>query len=122
MDIVLWITQALLAFAFVGVGLMHAFRFEQFAANPRMAWGIDVGRTNLAMIGVLEIAGGVGVILPAVTGVLPWLTGIAAAGLLIVMVAAMVFHLRRGEPVAFNAILGAIALFVAVGRLVIQPF
>ena len=121
MNTILWIAQALLAFGFIGVGLMHVFRFEQYTANPRMAWGIDVGRTNLAIIGVLELAGGVGVILPAVSGVQPWLTGVAASGLVLVMAAAIFFHLRRREPVAFNAILGAIALFVSVGRLVIQP-
>ena len=76
----------------------------------------------MRMIGLLEIAGGIGLIVPAVTGIVPWLTGMAAAGLLIVMAAAAVFHLRRREPIAPDVVLGAIALFVGVGRLVVQPF
>jgi uncharacterized membrane protein YphA (DoxX/SURF4 family) len=122
MNIVLWIAQALLALGFLGAGTMHVFRFDQYTANPRTAWGHAVGRSNLRLIGLLEILGALGVILPAVTGIQPWLTGVAAAGLFLVMAGAIFFHLRRREPVAFNAVLGAIALFVGVGRLVVQPF
>ncbi len=122
MNIVLWIAQVVLGLGFVAAGALHAFRFDQFTANPRMAWGLAVGRANMRIIGLLEIAGGIGVIVPAVTGILPWLTGVAAAGLLIVMAAAAAFHLRRREPIAPDVVLGVIALFVGVGRLVVQPF
>jgi uncharacterized membrane protein len=121
LDLVLWIAQVLLALGFLAAGALHAFRFEQFTANPRMGWGLTVGRSNMRIIGLLEIAGAIGVIVPAVTGVLPWLTGYAAAGLVLVMVAAAIFHARRAEPIAPNLVLGALALLVAVGRFVIKP-
>jgi len=124
MDIALWILQILLALTFVGAGVSHAFRFDQFAARPRMAWATDVGRERMRLIGLAEIAGGIGLIVPAVTGILPWLTPLAAAGLVLVMLAAAAFHARRrGEVsnVAINLVIGALALLVVVGRAFIQP-
>ena len=124
MDIALWILQILLALAFVGAGVNHAFRFDRFAARPRMAWATDIGRERMRLIGVAEIAGGIGLIAPAGMGILPWLTPLAAAGLVLVMLAAAAFHARRsGEEsnVAINLVLGALALVVVVGRAFIQP-
>jgi hypothetical protein len=120
--IALWALQVLLALAFLAGGILHAFRFDRFAAMPRMAWANDVGRTNMRVIGLLEIAGAIGLVLPAATGILPWLTVVAAAGLALVMAGALVFHLRRGEPILANAILGGLALVIVVGRLVVAPF
>lgn len=124
MDIALWIAQVLLALAFLAAGYAHAFRFDQFSASPRTAWAADVGRPGMRVIGLLEIAGAIGVVLPAVTGILPWLTPLAAAGLTLVMLAAAMFHARRGEftGIVTNAVLGAVALFVAWGRFVAEPF
>jgi hypothetical protein len=67
--------------------------------------------------------GAVGLILPAVTGVLPWLTPLAAVGLALVMTFAVVFHLTRSEPrnAVGNGLLLAVAVFVAIGRYVIAP-
>lgn len=120
MEIALWIAQVLLGVGFLGVGFSHAFRFEQVAANPRTSWARDVGRSNMRVIGLLEIAGAIGVIVPAVTGIVPWLTSLAAVGLVLLMFAAAIFHLRRGETatIAPNAVLGVIAAFVAWGRYV----
>lgn len=125
MDVALWIAQALLGTAFLAAGISHAFRFEQFAASPRVSgWALEVGPSNMRSIGILELAGAIGVILPAVTGILPWLTPVAATGLALVMLSAVVFHFRRGEypAMASNAVLGALAVFVAVGRAFIEPF
>jgi uncharacterized membrane protein YphA (DoxX/SURF4 family) len=123
-DIALWIAQALLGLAFLAGGFLHAFRFERFAANPRVSgWAREVGRSNMRRIGLLEMAGGIGVILPPLTGVLPWLSPLAATGLGLVMLSAVVFHVRRGEypAMASNGVLGALAAFVAVGRAFIEP-
>jgi uncharacterized membrane protein YphA (DoxX/SURF4 family) len=124
MDTVLWVAQVLLALAFLAAGFAHAFRFDQFSASPRTAWAADVGRPAMRVIGLLEIAGAIGLVLPALTGILPWLTPLAAAGLAFVMLAAAIFHARRGEVTGIvpNAALGAIALFVAGGRFVAVPF
>ena len=122
MNIALWIGQAALAAMFLVVGVNHAFRFEQSVANPRMAWGRAVGRSNMRTIGLLEIAGGIGLIVPALAGILSWLTPLAAASLALLMLAAAVFHVRRGEQLLPNIVLGAFAAFVAFGRFSIAPF
>jgi uncharacterized membrane protein YphA (DoxX/SURF4 family) len=123
-NVALWILQIGLGLAFAVLGYTHAFRFEPFAANPRTRWARNVGASNLRIIGILEILGGVGLILPAATGILPWLTPLAAAMLALVMVLAILFHARRpGEApnIVVNAVLGILALAVAYGRFVIEP-
>lgn len=123
MNVVIWVAQALLAAGFVAAGFGHAFRFDRFAATPRMAWALAVGRRNLRLIGLLEIAGAIGLIVPAASGILPWLTPLAAVGLALIMVFAAVLHARRGETQAIvaNAVLFAVAAFVFVGRAFIEP-
>jgi hypothetical protein len=67
--------------------------------------------------------GGVGLILPAMTGVKPKLTPLAAFGLTLVMILAAVFHIARGEYnfVPTNLVLGGVAAFIAYGRLFVRP-
>jgi uncharacterized membrane protein len=121
-DILLWILQVLLALGFLGAGITHATRRDR--ATGRMAWMLAVPQPLLTTIGVLEVAGAAGLILPALTGILPWLTPLAAALLAILMAFAAAFHVRRGEVanIAFNVALGALAAFVAYGRFVLEPF
>lgn len=121
MDLLLWIVQALLGPVFAFAGFQHAFRFEAFAARPGMGWARDIGRERMRMTGLLEMAGGTGLVLPAATGILPWLTPLAAAGLAATMLVAALFHLRRGEPVIASAVLLLVAAFIAVGRTFIEP-
>jgi uncharacterized membrane protein len=97
MDIALRIVQVLLAVIFLVVGFAKAFRYEEFIARPNSAWARDVGRTRVRVIGLLEIAGAVGLIVPAATGIIPWLTPLAAACLAVTMIGAGALHLRRGE-------------------------
>ena len=121
---ILWIGQLLLALAFTAFGLSHIFTFERMAANPRTEWVVAVGRQNMAIIGALELLGAVGLVAPAATGILPWLTPLAAAALALLMLFAIVFHARRsgeGPNIVFNAILGVVALAIAYGRFVIEP-
>src|SRR5687768_389468 len=121
MNIVLWIVQVLLGLAFVLAGINHAFRFEQ--VKDQMQWVTAVPRGLLMFIGIAEILGGIGVILPAATNILPWLTPLAAALLGIMMMLAAGFHLPRKEyqGVVTNMVLLALAAFVAVGRYLIVP-
>lgn len=68
--------------------------------------------------------GAIGVVLPGLTGVLPWLVPIAAASLVLLMLSAAIFHLRRPGEVAnvgVNAALGILGLVVAIGRFVVAP-
>jgi uncharacterized membrane protein YphA (DoxX/SURF4 family) len=123
-NLVLWIGQILLALAFLAVGYTHTLAFEQASTRPRTAWLAAVGRGPMRIIGILEVLGAIGLVVPAATGVLPWLTPLAAACLAVLMLFAIVFHARRpgeGGNIVFNAILCAIAAAVAYGRLVIAP-
>ena len=123
-NVILWILQGLLALAFLGAGVQHLFGYDRMAAQPRMAWVTAVGRDRLRAIGALEVFGAIGVILPGLTGVLPWLVPTAAASLALLMLSAAIFHLRRpGEVsnVGVNAALGALALAVAIGRFFVAP-
>jgi uncharacterized membrane protein len=123
-NLVLWILQALLALAFLGAGVNHILNFARMAAQPPMSWVTAVGRDRLRIIGVLEVVGAIGLILPALTGVLPWLVPTAAACLTVLMVSAAVFHVRRpgeAQNITVNAALGVLALVVAIGRAVVAP-
>ena len=127
MNIVLWIIQILLALFFVALGFLHVSKplaEIREMGDGRMAWVEDVGERNFKLIGILEILGGIGLILPQLTGILPWLTPVAALGLFLLMIAAAIFHVRRGdgmESLMMNIVPGLMALFVAVGRLVLVP-
>lgn len=122
MDVALWIVQILLAlvFAFVGYKKLTVPREE---AAKMMPYANDFTQSQLHLIGGLEIAGGVGLILPAITRILPILTPIAAVGLVLTMLGAAYVHFRRKEyPMIIpNLVLLALAVFVAYGRFVAVP-
>ena len=122
MNIVLWIVQILLALAFALAGVMKTTQpMEKLAIN--MGWVKDFAAQIVRLIGVLELLGAVGLILPAVTGIWPWLTPVAAIGLVLTMVGAMIVHVRRGEfpGLGVNVVLLLLALFVAYGRFAAAP-
>ena len=122
MNIVLWIVQALLAAAYVLAGSMKAFRpLEQLSKN--MAWVKTIPAGLVRFIGIAELLGAIGLILPMATNVAPGLAIAAAAGLVIVQVCAIVFHLSRNEArmVPGNVVLLLLALFVIIGRVAIVP-
>ena len=116
MNIILWILQGILAIAFVMAGVMHAFQQEQ--SRARLKWPAAVVPALLTFIGIAEILGAGGLILPMLTGILPWLTPLAALGLAIIMALAMGFHARRAEyqNIVFNLVLFVLIAFVAYGR------
>jgi hypothetical protein len=88
------------------------------AAMRGAGWTADFSAGSLKMLGVIEVLGAVGLILPAVTGIAPVLVPVAAVCVVVLMVGAMVTHLRRGEvmPAAGNLVYLALAAFVAWGR------
>jgi uncharacterized membrane protein len=102
----------------IGAGLTHATRRDH--ATGQMAWMLDVPKPLLTTIGVLEILGGVGLVLPWAMGIATFLTPVAAIAVVVLMVLAAIFHLRRpGEAmnVVFNLALGLVAAFIAWGRI-----
>ncbi|GAA1663915.1 DoxX family protein [Nonomuraea maheshkhaliensis] len=117
MNIALWIVQIALGAMFFMAGVMKATQPKEKLA-PKLPWVDDFSAGTIRFIGVAEVAGGLGLILPALTGIAPVLTPLAAAGLALTMVLAAVVHVRRKEPsgIAVNAVLFLLAAFVAWGR------
>ena len=117
MNVFLWIVQVGLAAAFILAGVMKSTQPKE-KLQPNLPWVEDFPLSTIRLIGIAELLGGIGLILPAVTGIAPILTPIAAACLAFVMVLAAATHIRRKEPsgVVVNAVLFALAVFVAWGR------
>jgi hypothetical protein len=119
-SLALWVVQiglALLYFAAGGAKLILSID-ELAAAGMGFVTSVPVGFTRL--IGILEILGALGLILPTATRILPWLTPLAAVGLSLVQVGAIITHALRGETamtLPVNLVLLALALFVIWGRL-----
>jgi len=103
-------------------GYGHGVRYE--TSKRRMVWLGAVPRRAMLLLAALEALGGIGLVLPALIGVAVWLTPVAAVCLAALMVFALVFHIARHEMpnVAFNAVLGILAAFVAYGRIILAPF
>jgi len=114
MNGLLWVLQVLLAAAFLAHG--YIFLFPPASIVEQM--NASLPRWFQLFLGVAEIAAGIGLILPGVTRVLPSLVAWAAAGIMIVMVSATVWHVVRGEmqSALITAILLAMASFVAYAR------
>jgi hypothetical protein len=113
----LWIAQALLFFAFTPAGLVKLLTpIPQLAAM--MPWAGEYSPTFVHIIALVDLAGGIGILLPALTRIMPGLTVLAALGCTVLQVFAMVFHLSRGEaPVLpVNVLLLALSVFVLWGR------
>lgn len=122
MSILLWVLQILLAVMFVLAGAMKAFQPYDTMAR-RMPWVEDYSPGTVRAIGALEILGGLGLVLPALFGVLVVLTPLAAVGLAILMALATYHHLRRHESgqVVLTVVLLMVLLFVAWGRFSLAP-
>ncbi len=118
MTVALWIVQVLLALAFVAAGVMKASQPRE-RLEKMLPWVADFSTPTVRFIGVVEILGGLGLVLPAATGIAPVLTPIAAIGLAVTMALAAVVHARRGEQsmIPVNVVLLALAVVVAWGRL-----
>lgn len=121
LHIALWVAQVLLLALFGAAGYFKLFTpiVELARTTP---WVTDAP-SLVRFIGIAELAGALGVILPALTRIKPILTPLAASGLVVVMVLATGFHITRGE---FSAIgvpvtLAVLAGFVAWGRTVGAP-
>ncbi|MFG1928055.1 DoxX family protein [Cryptosporangium sp. NPDC048952] len=117
MDIVLWVVAGLVAAAFLFSGAFKLLlTHEKYVASQ--SWAADAPRWAPKAIGVLEVLGAIGVILPAVVDVAPVLVPIAATGLVLVMVGAVVMHVRRREFSASvpSVVLLVLAAMVAWGR------
>ena len=119
MNIMLWVVQVLLAVAFFAHGLLFLTPPPEIAAQMNAS----LPRWFQLFLGVAEVAAAVGLTLPGLTRILPWLVTWAAGGVMFVMVSATVFHLVRSEfsSAAITLLLLAMATWVAYMRHRVLP-
>jgi uncharacterized membrane protein YphA (DoxX/SURF4 family) len=124
MNLALWIIAIVLAVGFAASGLMKLVRSKEQLVASGFGWAQDVSPTTIRLIGVAEILGAIGLIVPAATHIAPILVPLAAVGLALVMVGAAAVHARRKEApmIAINAVLLGLAIVVAWGRFGPYPF
>jgi uncharacterized membrane protein YphA (DoxX/SURF4 family) len=115
MNVVLWVLQILLAMAFAAAGTAKLTQ-PRDRLRQSMPFVEDFSDQAVKLIGVAEVLGAIGLILPAAIGIATWLTPIAAACLAVVMVLATLTHIRRRESVGPTVVLFALAAFVAIER------
>ena len=118
METALWTAQVLLAAIFLATGLTKLTQPRaQMAARP-MGWAADVSDVEFRAVGLLEVLGALGLVLPGGLGIAPLLTPLAAVGLALTMIGAIATHVRMGETdrLAVPIVLLALTLFVAVER------
>ena len=121
MNAFLWVLQIVLALYFGSIGVMH------FVVPPGLpaplGWMYELPAWLHWVSGGAEILAALGLVLPGLTKIRPQLTALAAAGLVLVMVGAAVWHISRGETATLlmNGLLAAVCGFVAYGRWRVRP-
>lgn len=116
MNIALWIMQGLAAFAFLAAGGMKLSMPRQKLVEKGQGWAADVSDGTVKLLGLAEVLGALGVIVPWATGIVSVLTPIAAVCLAILMGGAVATHLRRGEGPIPAIVLLLLCAGIAVGR------
>src|SRR5271155_833991 len=124
MNMALWVVAIVLTASFTGSGLMKLSVPKDKLVKAGQGWAQDFDPNSIRLIGFVEVLGAAGLILPAVTHIAPILVPLAAVGLAFVMVGAASVHARRKETmnIGVNAVLLALAVFVAWGRFGPYPF
>lgn len=123
LGISLWVAQLLLALAFGAAGVWKSFTPMAELAEA-MNWVAASPDWLVRFIGIVEIAGALGMILPAATRILPFLTPLAALGFAVIQVLAIGVHASLGETAGtlpVNLVLLALAVFVVWGRFRAAP-
>ncbi|QIS11017.1 DoxX family protein [Nocardia arthritidis] len=118
MNIWLWVLQSVLAAVFAAAGLYKLLAPRAALADNLGDWVNAVPAPVVKSLGLVEALGAIGLIAPAITGIAPILTPIAAVGVGVVMMGAIAVHARRGEYVQIegNFVLAVMAVAVAWGR------
>lgn len=112
----LWVAQGFVALVVALTGTIKlVLPREQLA--KRMRWAADWPRGRIKLLGLAEVAGAVGLLLPAATGIAPLLTPIAASCLAVLMVGAVQTHRRLGEGFVPPLVIGVLCVAIAAGRL-----
>lgn len=114
MLIALWIVNAFLALAFLAAGGMKVAKSREAVIAGGLGWAEDYTAPSIKAIGAAEVIGAVGLVLPLATGILPVLSPIAALGLSVLMIGAVVTHVRRAENSTPSIALGVVSIASAV--------
>ncbi|HEX2125542.1 MAG TPA: DoxX family protein [Thermoleophilaceae bacterium] len=109
MDTIVWIAQGLLAVALLAAGATKLAKDKGQLAASGMAWTEDFRENQIKGIGALEILAAIGLVMPALLDVAPVLVGVAAVGVVLLMLGAAATHMRRNEPqmVVINLVIAA---------------
>jgi hypothetical protein len=117
LNVALWVVQGWLAAVFLIAGAVKlAQRKAALEQRPGMAYVADRTPTEMKLLGLAEVLGAIGLVVPWLLRTAPGLTPVAAACLAVLMLGAVAVHRRRHESMAFPGGLLALSLFVAVGR------
>jgi uncharacterized membrane protein YphA (DoxX/SURF4 family) len=119
MNVFLWILAGVLAAFFLAAGVTKLSQSRaKLLESGNMNWVEDLSAGTVKLIGAAELLGAIGLILPAVLDIAPILVPLAATGLAIIMLGAIVTHARRKEnqPIILNAVVLVLAVLVAVFR------
>lgn len=117
MRVGLWVAQVLLALAFCGAGFTKLFTPIPELSHM-MPWTGELSATFVRFIGLVDLAGGLGILLPSLTRIKPRLTVLAALGCAVLQIFATGFHVSRGELMVLplNFVLLPLSVFVLWGR------
>ena len=116
LNVALWVVQGLLAGVFTLTGTAKLV-LPREVLEKRMHWAAAWPRWRIKLLGLAEVVGAVGLVVPAATGVAPVLTPIAALCLAVLMVGAVGTHRRLGESIVPAVVIGALCLVVGAARL-----
>ncbi|MFB9331116.1 DoxX family protein [Paenibacillus aurantiacus] len=116
MNIALWVIQGLAAAGFIYSGWLKAVQYDK--AKASWGWVSDVPQAFVVWIGIAELLGAIGLILPQATHIAPVWTPIAATGLAAIVLLGALYHVRRKEyrEIGVNVVFLVLAAVVAVGR------
>lgn len=118
MNITLWVIASLLAVAFLAAGLMKLLQPTEKLVASGQGWAQDVSEGTVKLIGAAEVLAAAGLVLPAAVDLVPVLVPLAATGLVVLMIGAIITHARRKETqsIVVNAVLLILAAVVIWGR------
>ena len=123
MNIALWIVAGVFAFGYIAGGSVKlTMPYEKYVA--KLGWPEDFTPANVRFMGVVEVLGGIGLVLPGLVGVAPILVPVAASGMALYMAGAITERIRRGEykELVGDLVFLAAMIFIAWGRFAIEPF
>ena len=119
MNVFLWIVAGVLAAFFLAAGATKLTQDRRkLLASGNMGWVEDFSAGSIKLIATAEVLGAIGLILPGALDIAPILVPLAATGLAVIMIGAIITHVRRKEwqPVGLNAIILILAVLLAIFR------